>query len=63
MNNLLTKISENTGKTRMEVLDKINTENYEDDKKSFLSIWNEALLIGIKEIIHDGICPNVISIF
>ena len=47
----------------MEVLGKINTENYTAEKERFLSIWNEALLIGIKEIVGDDICPNTVAVF
>lgn len=63
INDLLSKISENTKQTRMEVLKNINTQEYQKEKDSFLSIWTQALLIGIKEIIGNEICPNTVAIF
>lgn len=63
INDLLSKISENTRQTRMEVLKNINTHDYQKEKDNFLSIWTQALLIGIKEIIGNEICPNTVAIF
>ncbi len=63
MNDLLSRISQKRKESRNHVLENINTDAYTEEKQAFLSIWTESLLIGIKEIIGDDICPNIISIF
>lgn len=63
INHLVSKISEKNHQTPMEVLEKIDTDSYQDEKETFVSIWTESLLIGIKEVIGDDICPHAIAIF
>jgi len=63
MNDLLVKISENTWETSNYILERINTNDYENEKQAFLMIWTEAILIGIKEIVGEDICPHHIALF
>lgn len=63
INDLLSKISSKTAETHNQVLEKLDSENYTEEKELFLTIWTESVLIGIKEIIVDEICPNVVWFF
>ena len=63
IDNLLWKIVKNTREPHNKVLEKIDSDDYENEKKTFTEIWTDSVLIGIKEIIGNEACPNNIAIF
>lgn len=63
INDLLSKISENTHETKIEIIEKLDTGLYIQEKKDFLDIWTAWVLIGIKEIVEEDICPKEFFIF
>lgn len=58
MNDLIKIIKENSGDTTIEVITNIqDTKKYLSEKKEFLSVWQEALLISLKEILPSQLVP------
>lgn len=59
INDLLSKIAENTHETKMSILEKLDTpELYIEEKKYFLDIWNDGVLVGLKDILEETHCPR-----
>jgi len=59
INDLIKNIKKNHNKTKLDILEKINDENmYIDEKKEFLNVLKESLIVQISEIIKDGIIPS-----
>lgn len=59
MNDLLSKIAGNTHETKIEIIEKLDDSSlYQEEKTAFLDIWTSGVLIGIKEVIKDEICPK-----
>ena len=63
INDLLSNIAKNSSEARNQILEKIDTSEYAEEKKSFLGIWSTAITLGIKEIIATDICPNTVALF
>ncbi len=62
INDLINQILKNTKDTKINIINKLNSELYKKEKDSFLSIWWDALIIWIKEIVKNNICPSKITI-
>jgi len=59
INDLLSKIAESHKETKIDILSKLDTLNlYQEEKDFFLDIWSSGILVGIKDIIGDSICPK-----
>lgn len=58
MNDLIKTIKEKTGETTIEVIKNIqNNDKYIEEKKEFLSVWEEGFIISIKEILQANLVP------
>ncbi len=63
INDLLTSIARNTKEARNQILEKLDTSEYLQEKQSFLDIWSSAVMLWIKEIVGQEICPNTLALF
>lgn len=58
MNDLIKTIKEKTGGTTIEVIKNIQiNEKYLEEKKEFLSVWEEGFIISIKDILQANLVP------
>lgn len=58
MNDLIKTIKEKTGETTIEVIKNIQiNEKYLEEKKEFLSVWEEGFIISIKDILQANLVP------
>lgn len=62
INDLINQISRKIKDTKMNIINNLNSKLYLEEKEEFLSTWGEALIIWIKEIIKNNICPSKIAI-
>ncbi|MDA9128948.1 pilus assembly protein PilM [Candidatus Gracilibacteria bacterium] len=56
---LVNKISRNTGKTQAEIIDILGEDCFELEKKAFLSVWGESFGLTLGEILGKYVCPKV----
>lgn len=61
MNDLIKNIRNNTWKTKIEIIRTIDeTWKYIEEKKEFLSVWEEWFAITLKEILKTSVIPHKI---
>ena len=58
INDLIKEISQNYNKTKIEIINTIDENIYLKEKKWFLEIFRDILIISLEEIIWDKICSN-----
>ena len=58
INELIKEISKNHNKTNIEIINTIDEDLYLKEKKWFLEIFKDILLITLEEILWNKICPN-----
>lgn len=59
INDLLSRIAARSHETKISILEKLDTpELYEEEKKYFVDIWNDGILVGLKDILWEVHCPR-----
>lgn len=58
INDLIKNIRNKHKITRIEIIEKIDTELFLDEKKEFLDIFSDIITISIWEILKYEVCPN-----
>lgn len=56
---LVNKISRNTHETKAEIIQKLSSQAYAQEKKEFLAIWWESFWLTLNEILWKYVCPKV----
>lgn len=58
IDSLIKKIRQNYNRTKIEIINTIDQDIYELEKKEFLEIFENILVISLEEILWETICPS-----
>lgn len=58
MNDLIKEIQNNYHKTKIDIINTIDEEVYLREKKKFLEIFKDVLIISLEEILDTKLCPH-----
>jgi hypothetical protein len=58
INDLIKEIQKNYNKTKIDIINSIDEGIYLKEKRSFLEIFKDVLMISLEEILWDKICPH-----
>jgi hypothetical protein len=47
---------------KAEIIANLQSEDYQKEKTSFLSVWGESVGIALSELLEDKICPKSLYI-
>lgn len=62
MQDLIQKIMKHHDKTRLEIIEELSENTYLVEKKEFLDIWSESMLLCLETLLWGEICPKNIFI-
>ena len=58
IDDLLKNISKKTKKTKIDIINSIDNEEFTEEKTHFLKVFKKCLIIWLEEILNKEICPN-----
>lgn len=58
INDLIKKIRKNYSLTRIDIINRIDTDNFINEKIEFLEIFKDIIAISLEDMLKDEVCPN-----
>lgn len=58
INDLVSKIAKSHKTSKAQIIEKLDSDLYSEEKEQFLKIWGDALGITLKEMLWDDLCPK-----